>query len=117
MSERGELLTLLVDALACELAPRVAAELARTASPAGEVEPWRLLDLEEAAARLGRSTRTVRAWAKAGLLMSVKLDGGALAFELADLQAFAAARRVGDVDELAAPAPRRLVAVDRGWAS
>lgn len=75
-----------------ELAPLISSAL--PANDARE-EPWRLLDVEQAAARFGRSTRWVRNRVKAGELPSVRLDGGALAFELADdLQAFARARRV-----------------------
>lgn len=85
----------LVAAIAAELAPRVAEELARREStPAAVEEPWRLLTLEEAASRLGRSTRWVRDRVKRGELPHVKLDRGAFAFELADLQAFAEERRV-----------------------
>lgn len=86
----------LVEALAVELAPRVAAEL--TSLKDGEhepvEEPWRLLNLEEAAARLGRSPRWVREQVKRGNLPRVRLDGAALAFDLDDLRAFAAARRI-----------------------
>lgn len=96
------LLEELVAELAAQLAPRVAAELGTPASP--EAEPWRLVDVEEAAARLGRSTRWVRERAKRGDLPFVKLDGGALAFEVDDLRAFAASRRV-------APLAGRLQAV------
>ena len=87
-----ELLDDVVRALASELAQLVAAEL-RPATPT-EGEPWHLLDLDEAAARLGRSTRWVRDRVKTGDLPHVRLDVGAFAFELADLQAFAQARRV-----------------------
>ena len=78
-----------------ELASIVRAELEAVGvlgtSPA---EPWRLLTLEDACERLGRSGRWVRERVKSGELPVVRLDGGALAFEIADLQAFAAARRV-----------------------
>lgn len=61
------------------------------------VEPpaWRLLTLAEAASRLGRSERWVRDRIKAGELPYVRLDGGAFAFELDDLQTFARVRRIG----------------------
>jgi excisionase family DNA binding protein len=85
------LLVELVQLLAAELAPLVA-DLRPAASP--EPDPWRLLDVDEAAARLGRSTRWVRDRVKAGELPYVRLDGGAFAFELEDLRAFAKARRV-----------------------
>src|SRR5262249_49006331 len=57
-------------------------------------EPWRLLDLEEVAGRLGRSTRWVRERAKRGELPFVRLDGGALAFELEDVRTFVDSRRI-----------------------
>jgi excisionase family DNA binding protein len=91
-----ELVALLADALA----PRIAAEQAAkaTAPTADERDPWRLLGVEEVAERLGRSTRWVRDRAKRGELPWIKLDGGALAFDLADVQAFARARRVSADD-------------------
>jgi len=58
----------------------------------------RVSTLEDVAARLARSERTVRQWVKDGLLPHVRLDGGALAFELKDIRAFAAARRVSAAD-------------------
>jgi hypothetical protein len=84
----------LIAALAEELAPRIAAELASQLPPPPAAEPWHLLDLEEAAGRLGRSTRWVRDRAKRGDLPFVRLDGGRLAFELDDLRAFARDRRI-----------------------
>jgi hypothetical protein len=66
-----------VDALLDVLADRLAERLAATAVPA-EPEPWRLLTVREAAARLGRSERWVRERVKAGDLATVRLDGGAL---------------------------------------
>ena len=85
----------LVALIAERLAPAIAAELAARLPQTDEQrEPWRLLDLEEAAARLGRSTRWIRERVKRGELPFVKLDGGALAFLVEDLEAFARARRV-----------------------
>jgi len=83
----------LVGELADALAPRVVALLDEGRKPA-PLEPWRLLDVEETARRLGRSTRWVRERAKRGDLPSIRLDGGALAFDLRDLQAFARRRRI-----------------------
>jgi hypothetical protein len=65
------------------------------AQPPERVEPWKLLNLEEAAQRLGRSERWVRERVKDGTLAVVRLDSAALAFELHDLRAFAQARRIG----------------------
>lgn len=82
-----------------ELAERVAAKLANELEgrqPAPDAgEPWRLLTLKEAAARLGRSERWLRERAKRGDVAHVRLDGGALAFDVDDLREFARARRVG----------------------
>jgi len=94
-----ELVALLADALA----PRVA-ELVRPSEPNGHPagEPWRLLDLEETAARLGRSPRWVRDHKRE--IGYVRLDGGALAFDVEDLKRFARERCVclqslaGDAD-------------------
>jgi hypothetical protein len=55
-------------------------------------EPWRLLTLDEAAERLGRSTRWVRDHKEE--IAYVRLDSGALAFELDDLRAFASKHRI-----------------------
>lgn len=76
------------------VAAEVAARLGPPPSPPPPEEPWRLLDVEEAAARLGRSTRWIRERAKRGELPHIRLDGGALAFDVDDLRAFARARRV-----------------------
>jgi len=86
-----------LDAVLDELAARVAARLAESnGGPAqAEPEPWHLLDVEEVAARLGRSTRWVRERARRGELARVRLDGGPLAFLPDDVVAFAEARRVG----------------------
>jgi hypothetical protein len=83
----------LLELIAAELAPRLAADLAGQAAHREEAEPWRLLTLEEAAARLGRSTRWLRD--RKEQIGYVRLDGGALSFRLEDLQAFAEQRRVG----------------------
>jgi len=83
-----------VELLLDELADRVAERLRPFMAPAPALEAWRLLDVEQAAERLGRSTRWVRERAKRGELPFVRLDGGALAFEEDDLRAFAMARRV-----------------------
>ena len=48
--------------------------------------------MSEVAARLGRSTRWVRE--RAGDLAFVRLDGGALAFDLEDVRCFARERRI-----------------------
>lgn len=83
-----------VDLLLDELADRVAARLRLHVESAPAAQSWRLLDVDEVAERLGRSTRWVRERAKRGDLPFVKLDGGAFAFEESDLRAFARARRV-----------------------
>ena len=80
--------------LADEVAARVLAQLDQTATPAAEPESWRLLSVAEAAERIGRSPRWVRDRAKRGELPRIRLDGGALAFDIDDLRAFAEARRV-----------------------
>jgi hypothetical protein len=111
-AELEQLLGRLVD----ELADRVASRLASTSptTPAGEPEPWRLLDVSEAAARLGRSERWVRERAKRGELAHIRLDGGALAFDLDDLRTFARSRRVGpEIDD--AGDGRRLSVVGEDW--
>jgi hypothetical protein len=87
------LLEQLVALVADEIVLRLGPTLPTSAPPAAE-EPWHLLGVEEAGARLGRSTRWVRERAKRGELPFVRLDGGALAFDLDDLRAFARARRV-----------------------
>jgi hypothetical protein len=83
------------DELVERISDRVVEKLASIPQP-DDAEPWKLLNLEEAAARLGRSERWIRERVKRGDLVSVRLDGGALSFELEDLRAFAQARRVGE---------------------
>jgi hypothetical protein len=84
-----------LDELAARVASRVLAAGRVQTDPCGDThEPWRLLDVEDVATRLGRSTRWVRERVKRGDLTRIRLDGGKLAFELADVQAFAQARRV-----------------------
>lgn len=94
MSANGRdlLLRQLVDVLAEEIAPRVAELVAERVTAAPAAEPWRLLSVEEAAQRLGRSTRWVRNHKDA--IGWVKLDGGAFAFDVDDLRRFARERRV-----------------------
>jgi hypothetical protein len=87
-----ELIEQLAAAFADELAPRITAQVAAPEAQA-EVEPWRLLTLAEAAGRLGRSERWLRE--RKEQIGYVRLDGGALAFRLEELQAFAAERVVG----------------------
>lgn len=82
----------LVADVAERIATRVLAGLELPA-PAGE-EPWRLADVEEVAARLGRSKRWVHGAVKERGLPFIRLDGGALAFDLDDVRAWARDRRV-----------------------
>lgn len=96
----------LLDLLVEDVAARIAADVTNRLAPEmPESRPWHLLDVEETADRLGRSTRWVRERAKQGELPFVRLDGGALAFELEDIQTFALARRIS-ADEPAALAAR-----------
>ena len=95
-----QLLEQLIAAVADSLAPRLADELAPRivewlAVPVTQpkVELWRLLTLAEAAERLGRSERWLRE--RKEQVGYVRLDGGALGFQLQDLQAYAAERIVG----------------------
>lgn len=96
MTLPANMLDLLVAELASRLAPAIAAEFDGGAS-AAPAEGWRLLTLEDVCGRLGRSDRWVRERVKRGDLPHVRLDGGALAFDLEDVKAFAAARRVAPV--------------------
>ena len=83
----------LLDRLAEILAPRIAELLPDRGHATPPAELWRLLDLEEAAACLGRSTRWVRD--RKAEIGYVRLDGGGLAFEVDDLRRFARERRIG----------------------
>jgi hypothetical protein len=89
----------LLDAFLDELAERVATRLSTNGkSSDAPADPWRLWTLAETAERLTRSERWVREKAKTGELASIRLDGGraALAFDPADVRAFARKRRIGD---------------------
>ena len=99
----GRVFEMLLDEFADCVADRLR-DAPTLSSPAPEPEQCGLLDLEAAAAWFGRSTRWVRQRSRGytaadgskipATLPYVRLDGGALAFLLEDLQAFAAARRV-----------------------
>jgi predicted DNA-binding transcriptional regulator AlpA len=88
------------------IATSVAAKVAATTPPQTQ-DAWQLLNVEDVAGRLGRSTRWVRERVKRGDLPYVRLDGGAFAFELSDVQDFAIERRIDVRDE----AVRRLRAL------
>jgi hypothetical protein len=90
-------LTALVDLLADAVAERVLARLKPTPAPA-QAEPWRLLNVDEVAATLGRSKRWVHSAVKERGLPIVRLDGGALAFDPDAVRAWALARQVPAVD-------------------
>ena len=77
-----------------ELAQRVAELLAERGQSPPPGEPWRLLGVDEVAAVLGRSRRWVHGAVKERGLPHIRLDGGALAFDLEDVRAWALARRV-----------------------
>jgi excisionase family DNA binding protein len=89
------------DELVERISDRVVEKLAGI-PPAKQGEPWMLLSLEEASQRLGRSERWVRERVREGKLTVVRLDGGALAFELDDLREFARIRRLGGDPKLEA---------------
>jgi excisionase family DNA binding protein len=82
-----EFVEAIADAVILQLRPQLGVR--------GDAKDWQLWNIEETAARLGRSQRTVRKWAKDGRLTHVRLDGGALAFDPEDVQNFARARRIG----------------------
>jgi excisionase family DNA binding protein len=88
---RGDVLDAFVGLVADAVAERLPAASVPSIMPEDE---WRLLDVDEAASRLGRSSRWVRERVKRGDLPYVRLDGGAFAFELDDLREFARSRRV-----------------------
>jgi predicted DNA-binding transcriptional regulator AlpA len=87
------------DELAERIANRVVERLAGAEQPE-EPEAWKLLTLKEAAERLTRSPSWLRERARRGDIPQVRLDGGALAFRLEDIQAFAQARRAGGDPDL-----------------
>ena len=91
----AELLDLLLQQLTTSIVATLTSELV-AAQP--QPQAWSLLNVHEAAAYFQRSTRWVRQQAKRGQLPFVRLDGGALAFELEDIQAFARARRIAADD-------------------
>ena len=96
-----EALEQLLDLIAERIARRTVELASPLQSEESERDPWHLLNVEEVAARLGRSTRWVRERAKRGQLPFVRLDGGALAFELVDVQDFARERRISATKPLA----------------
>jgi len=91
-----------LDAILDDLAARLAARLEQLpddAHTSSASEPWRLLNVEEVATMLGRSRRWVHGAVKERGLPYCRLDGGALAFDPADVRAWARERRVPAVDD------------------
>jgi hypothetical protein len=80
-----------IEAISVAIRDEVLGLLSRTQGPP---EEWRLWNLSETARRLGRSERWVRDRVKEGKLSRIRLDGGALAFDPADVHAFARERRI-----------------------
>jgi predicted DNA-binding transcriptional regulator AlpA len=98
----------ILDMLLDELADRVAVRLGHretrgtSPAPAGDAG-WRLLNVDEVGAMLGRSKRSVHSYVKERGLPYIRLDSGALAFDPDDVKAWAKARRVpaAEADPLA----------------
>jgi predicted DNA-binding transcriptional regulator AlpA len=90
------LLDLIVDAVAERVAERLRPMLI---APTIEQEPWHLVGVDDVARALGRSRRWVHGAVKERGLPFIRLDGGALAFDLQDVQAWAESRRVPAADE------------------
>lgn len=82
----------LIEAIAEQLAPRIAELVVKAMPVPAPEEPWRLLTVDEVSGRLGRSTKWVRKHKDA--IGWVRLDRGALAFELEDVRRFARERRI-----------------------
>lgn len=90
--------------VAALLAPKVIVALGRVSLSSGSPTPaWALVGVDEVAAVLGRSKRWVHGAVKERGLPFIRLDGGALAFDLEDVRGWALDRRVPalDVDSLA----------------
>jgi hypothetical protein len=109
-----EALDVVLEELVGRVASRVVAELTLRTLDLSVTElprsgeEWRLVDVEEAARRLGRSPRWVREHKT--VIGYIRLDGGPLAFDVADLQRFARDRRVPLLEEDRS----RLQSVDGG---
>jgi predicted DNA-binding transcriptional regulator AlpA len=89
----------ILEVFADALAPRIATALAATIPASDPAEPWRLMGVEEVAAVVGRSRRWVHSAVKERGFPFIRLDGGALAFDLEDVRAWAHERRVPAVDD------------------
>ena len=98
VSVSPQLIHQLVELLADALAPKLAEELTRAMPPPQAAAPWRLVDVVEVAAMLGRSKRWIHGAVKERGLPYIRLDGGALAFNPHDVQAWARERRVPAVE-------------------
>jgi predicted DNA-binding transcriptional regulator AlpA len=100
----ADALAVLVDLLANAVAARVAAIVLDAMTASGQAtsqagtrpspEAWRLLNVAQVAELLGRSPRWVHGAVKDKGLPYIRLDGGALAFDVDDVRAWARARRV-----------------------
>ncbi len=84
----------LFDALVDELVAKVIEGVVAAMATVEPVEPWRLLNVREVAAMLGRSPRWVHGAVKERELPYVRLDGGALMFDREQVIAWAKARSI-----------------------
>src|SRR5207302_4237701 len=89
------------DAVAMNVASILTAMMSEQSQPG----PWRLVGVDAVADVLGRSRRWVHRAVKERGLLFIRLDGGALAFDLDDVREWARERRVPAV-ETDALAPR-----------
>jgi predicted DNA-binding transcriptional regulator AlpA len=87
-----DLFDALADRLADKVAGRVIAGIAEVLPPSAE--PWRLLSVDEVAARLGRSRRSVFGYITYAELPVVHLDRGSVRIDPDDLREWCRERRI-----------------------
>jgi predicted DNA-binding transcriptional regulator AlpA len=87
-----EILDELADLVAAHVVDRLDADRARLED--GQVEAWHLVDVDEVGAMLGRSRRWVHGAVKDKALPYIRVDGGKLMFDAADVRAWCRSRGV-----------------------
>jgi predicted DNA-binding transcriptional regulator AlpA len=92
----ADLLDVLVERISDAVAEKVIAGVIAAMPP--PATPWKLLDVHEVAALLGRSRRTVSDYVKYRGLPTVRLDDGSLRFDPRDVQDWCRSRRIPAAD-------------------
>jgi predicted DNA-binding transcriptional regulator AlpA len=91
-----ELLDVLVERISDAVAEKIIAGVIEAMAP--PATPWKLLDVHEVAALLGRSRRSVDDYVKYQGLPTIRLDRGSLRFDPRDVADWCRSRRIPAAD-------------------